>query len=179
MRGCDWLLSFSRLGILTGVCFLPVLEAVLGRFLKSQVCLDWCSRHFKKHYCKLTDDTVSYCNYQSITDVSCLRVLIGVYDCFTVLQLNLYSHITKQPLQKPGWKKKSFYLLTTAWDRNAFKSEFCSKWKYVYGSGLGCIVPYAKKTLPMMTTFDYSSIPKWVWFRTMWNMINTKSTKTN
>lgn len=147
MRGCDWLSSFSRLGILTGVCFLPVLEAVLGRFLKSQVCLDWCSRHFKKHYCKLTDDTVSYCNYQSITDVSCLRVLIGVYDCFTVLKLNLYSHITKQPLQKPVWKKKILLFADNSMRQKRFQKWVLFKVKVCLWLRTRMYSPICKKNI--------------------------------
>lgn len=90
---------------------LPVFKAAFRLFLKSQVCLGFFSRHFKQHYCKLTGSIVLYCNYQTIMDVLCLRILIWVYGCFTVLQLIPYSHISKQTVKSKGWKK-SIYLLT-------------------------------------------------------------------
>lgn len=54
---------------------LIVLEAVLWSFFEVSG-LNWFSRHFKKHYCKLLDSTVLYCNYQSIMNVSPLRILM-------------------------------------------------------------------------------------------------------
>jgi len=103
---------------------LPVFKTVLRLLLKSQVCLDCFSRHFKKQYWKLTDRIVLYSNYQTIMDVLCLRILIWVYDCFTVLQLIPYSSITKHTVSKARTKKKIPIYLLTSW----IKQKCYQKW---------------------------------------------------
>lgn len=83
--------ALSRLGLHMQVFTLTrnylLFKAVLRLFFKSQVCLDCFSRHFRKCYWELADSTVLYFNYQTIMDVSCLRILIWVHDCFTVCSM--------------------------------------------------------------------------------------------
>lgn len=69
---------------------LPFFEAVLRLFLKSHVCLDCFSRHFKKYYAKLTDSVVLYCNYQTIKR-SCASDYW--FECMTALQLCNLFHV--------------------------------------------------------------------------------------